>query len=44
MQLQSFRTPQGQSDEAAHERIYLVDSQELIFDGRGPTAEHKKCT
>ncbi|PIL23156.1 hypothetical protein GSI_14465 [Ganoderma sinense ZZ0214-1] len=33
---------QGLSDDEARERIYLVDSQGLIFDGRGPMAEHKK--
>ncbi|KAI0773809.1 malic enzyme [Fomes fomentarius] len=42
MQLLSFFKLQGLSDEEARSRIYLVDSQGLIFDGRGPLAEHKK--
>ena len=44
MQLMSFFKLQGLSDEEARGRIYLVDSQGLIYDGRGPMAEHKKCT
>jgi malate dehydrogenase (oxaloacetate-decarboxylating)(NADP+) len=43
MQLTSFFTLQGLSVEEARERIYLVDSQGLVFDGRGPMAEHKMC-
>ncbi|EIN08307.1 malate dehydrogenase [Punctularia strigosozonata HHB-11173 SS5] len=42
MQLMSFFTLQGLSEEEARSRIYLVDSQGLIYDGRGPMAEHKK--
>ena len=44
MQLMSFFKLQGLSTEEARKRIYLVDSQGLIFDQRGPMAEHKKCT
>ena len=44
MQLMSFFKLQGMSEEEARSRIYLVDSQGLIFDARGPMAEHKKCT
>ena len=43
-QLMSFFTLQGLSVDEARERIYLVDSQGLVFDGRGKLAEHKKCT
>jgi malate dehydrogenase (oxaloacetate-decarboxylating)(NADP+) len=43
MQLMSFFTLQGLSVEEARSRIYLVDSQGLVFDDRGPMAEHKKC-
>ncbi|KAI0761287.1 malic enzyme [Trametes elegans] len=42
MQLMSFFKLQGLSTEEARDRIYLADSQGLIFDGRGPMAEHKK--
>lgn len=44
MQLISFFTLNGLSPDEARERIWLVDSQGLIFDDRGPLAEHKKCT
>lgn len=43
MQLLSFFKLQGLSQEEAKSHIYLVDSQGLIFDSRGPMAEHKKC-
>lgn len=42
MQLTSFFKMQGLSEEEAKSRIYLVDSQGLIFNARGPLAEHKK--
>ena len=44
MQLMSFFTLNGLSPDEARERIWLIDSQGLIFDDRGPLAEHKKCT
>ena len=43
MQLMSFFTLQGMDREEARRRIWFVDSQGLIYDGRGPMAEHKKC-
>jgi malate dehydrogenase (oxaloacetate-decarboxylating)(NADP+) len=42
MQLTSFFTLNGLSAEEAKKQIFLVDSQGLVFDGRGPLAEHKK--
>lgn len=43
MQLMSFFLMQGLSADEARDRIYYVDSRGLIFDGRGPMEEHKKC-
>lgn len=42
-QLLAFFRLQGMSEDEARRRIYLVDSQGLIFNARGPIAEHKKC-
>lgn len=42
-QLLSFFKLQGLTEEEARHQIYLADSQGLIFDSRGPMAEHKKC-
>ncbi|CAK5261923.1 unnamed protein product [Mycena citricolor] len=42
MQLMSFFTLEGLSEQEARERIYLVDSQGLIYTGRGALAEHKE--
>jgi malate dehydrogenase (oxaloacetate-decarboxylating)(NADP+) len=41
-QLMSFFTIQGMSKEEARSRIWLVDSQGLVYDKRGAMAEHKK--
>ncbi|GJJ15142.1 hypothetical protein Clacol_009417 [Clathrus columnatus] len=41
-QLLSFFTLHDVSPEEAKSRIYLADSQGLVYDARGPLAEHKK--
>ncbi|KAL5522749.1 hypothetical protein ACEPAG_8767 [Sanghuangporus baumii] len=42
MQLMSFFTLAGMSKEEARRRIWLVDSQGIVYDTRGPLPEHKK--
>ncbi|KAJ7038012.1 hypothetical protein C8F04DRAFT_1091066 [Mycena alexandri] len=42
MQLMSFFTLEGMSEQEARERIWLVDSQGLVYTGRGKLAEHKE--
>ena len=43
MQLMSFFTLQGLSADEARKRVWLVDSQGLVYNSRGHLAEHKKC-
>ncbi|KAJ6588628.1 hypothetical protein B0H19DRAFT_924318 [Mycena capillaripes] len=43
MQLMSFFTLEGMSEQEARERIWLVDSQGLVYTARGELAEHKEC-